>query len=410
MRIEYKKLLSNFSYLSFFQLISIGVPFLTYPFIISIYGGEVYGKISWAKASIQFLMIVVNFGFDLSATREIANHINDKKKIGEIVSTVYLLKFFLTLSALLLLFLLTIFWETASDEQLLLYLTFGWVIGELLIPLWYFQGLEKMKMITFINGGIRITAALSILLFVNETLHYSTVPFIEFIFILLGGFYALYYVFKNEYNYLLIPTKKMLITMFNNSIGLFFSRGMFVLIEKLNIIIIQFFIGFNEVAVFDIASKIARLLRLPFLVINQAIYPYLNQSKNMKLVKILIVYSLIISVLASFIIGLSSDFVLNFVLGNFDFGATEILYVFLFSVPFAVLSFFLGSSTLLVNGFTKEFNNSVIYSGFAYLLIIVTLYLSSSINLLSIAFVLIFVELIMVGYRFYFVVKNRLLH
>lgn len=406
----YKKLFSNFSYLSLFQMISIGAPFIIIPYLIDIYGDVIYGKISWARAIIMFLVILINFGFDLSATRDIAVNVGNKKKKGEIVSTVYTLKFVLTIIGLIILSGLTLISDTVYNERLLLFLTYGWALNELLIPLWYFQGIEKMKMITFLNGGIRIVATIFILIFISEQVSFIVVPLIELISIVIGGGLAVYYVLKKEKRFIIIPTKKMLKDTFSESVGFFFSRSMNVIIEKLNILIIQVVFGFKEVAIFDIAGKITHLMRIPFVVINQAIYPYVNQSKNMKLVKNVILVTLSLAIIGSLIVGFVSPFILNFIIGDYDNKAIVLLYIFIMKVPFTVFSYFIGSTTLVVKGYSKEFNRSVIFGGLFYFVLLGIIYWVTDLNLISLAIILNIVEIGIVGYRYYYVKKFKLLN
>ena len=81
---ENKRLLGNFFSLSVLQIFSYVLPLLTLPYLVRILGVETFGLISFATAFIIFFNILVDYGFNLSATREKSVHWENKKKTTEI--------------------------------------------------------------------------------------------------------------------------------------------------------------------------------------------------------------------------------------------------------------------------------------------------------------------------------------
>ena len=64
-----KALIENFSYLSVFQILNLAFPLFTYPYLIRILGVSIYGKIVFAQAIIGYLVILISFGFNISAKK-----------------------------------------------------------------------------------------------------------------------------------------------------------------------------------------------------------------------------------------------------------------------------------------------------------------------------------------------------
>ena len=80
----------------------------------------------------------------------------------------------------------------------ILYSSLGLSIGELLLPIWYFQGVEKMKYLTIINVGSRIVFTVFIFVFVKQKEDYILVPLFNSLGAILGGVYALYVLLAKE--------------------------------------------------------------------------------------------------------------------------------------------------------------------------------------------------------------------
>ena len=67
-----KVLVQNFSYLSALQIFNLLIPLITYPYLIRVVGKETYGLVVFAQAIIGYLVILTDFGFNISATREVS--------------------------------------------------------------------------------------------------------------------------------------------------------------------------------------------------------------------------------------------------------------------------------------------------------------------------------------------------
>ncbi len=148
---EHKILFTNAFSLLILQFANYILPLITIPYVVRVIGPDKFGLISFAQAFIGYFQILTDYGFNLSATREISVHRENKKMVQEIFSSVILIKFMLFLLSFLILSIFLIFIPRFRNDWSVYIFTFGMVLGNVLFPVWFFQGMEKMRYITILH-------------------------------------------------------------------------------------------------------------------------------------------------------------------------------------------------------------------------------------------------------------------
>ena len=161
-------MLANFSALAGGHALGLVVPLLTVPYLARVLRPEGWAPVLVAQALAAWLLLLLDYGFDLSATRAIAQARGSLHEIGEIVWRVQYAKFLLAPVAIALMLIAYALIPALQDAHRLMLWTvlFGIVRG--LNPLWFFQGMEQMRGAVLTDTAGKVLGALSVFVFVRE--------------------------------------------------------------------------------------------------------------------------------------------------------------------------------------------------------------------------------------------------
>ena len=270
---EKKRFLGNFLSLATLQGLNYILPLLTLPYLVRVLGAEKFGLIAFATAVVGYFIVLTDYGFNFSATREVANHRDDKNKLVEIFSSVMIIKVLLLLISFVILLFLIISFEKIGTDALLYILTFGSVVGQVLFPVWFFQGVERMKYITIINIISKTIFTVAIFLLVKQTSDYLLVPILTSVGIIVASLISLYIVFftfKVKFKFQKIATIKQYL---KGGSPLFYTSAMSNLLTSSGIIVLSMVTNNTVVGYFSALEKLFRAVVGLFTPLTQALYP-----------------------------------------------------------------------------------------------------------------------------------------
>lgn len=193
---ERRVVLRNFASLSTLQAIIYILPVIILPYLFRVIGPAKFGLIAFAQAFIQYFMILTDYGFSVSATKEISIHRHRHHKVSEIFSSVMMVKLALAFISLVILGCAVYFIPKFRQDWLVYLLSFGAVLGYTIFPVWLFQGTEKMKHIADLNIVGGIVSAILIFVFVKGPEDFLLVPLIISSILIITGIWAQYIAFS----------------------------------------------------------------------------------------------------------------------------------------------------------------------------------------------------------------------
>ena len=85
---EAKTVAGNFMWLSLLQVAGYVFPLITMPYLARVIGVEGFGKIAFASAIMVWIQTIADWGFNLTATRDVAQNRENPQKVSEIFSNV----------------------------------------------------------------------------------------------------------------------------------------------------------------------------------------------------------------------------------------------------------------------------------------------------------------------------------
>ena len=401
-------ILKNLSYLSVLRFVNIGVKFLLVAYLIRVLGEMNYGILTWCDAIVQFLIILVNFGFNIYAAKYIVEHKDNLEKKNEVITSIFSIKFALLILSFLFLYILSFFEPFfAYRSILLLMLLFGF--GEVFFPIWYFQGMEKLKEAMYIVVFSKLFLLLTTFIWVKDEQDLYVYIVLWVLANIVMGLIG-YIILVKTYQFKPVFAKKEIVVSYLKEAFLFFV-GLFLSLtfNLATIFLIGMYFSMDYVAGFDVALKIVLVAIIPFDVLQQAVYPTILRNKDKKLLKRLILLSLIGGIALMLFIYFFAEHLLGLFGGAEVVKYAEVLRILSMIVPLAALTFILGTSTLVAFGFTKEFNYSLIISAIIFIVIAVILRISGNLTFWSLVYLRVISDLILVAIRIYFVAQKRIL-
>ncbi len=311
MRIKkYYGLIENFISLTLLKVVDAFIPLIIIPFLISIVGSENYGKYAFAYALIFYLINLIQYGLSLSAVRLIAINKDNKNMLNKIYSDVFTTQLYIFLFVCFLLIILVLFVNKFNSYFLIYIFFILYLLGELLFPLWFFLGIEKMRFITIVNVISKSTFALFVFIFIKEQSDFIYISLYQSIGFFLAGLIAQVIIFKKFKICLKLSAFKEVKLILKNGVSAFLTMVTPTLYSNTSIFLVGFFGIPQYVAFMEIGSKVSGAFGVLNGVLTNVFYPFINRNKNaINKIKYLFIasgfiLSMLMFLLSEFLIGL----------------------------------------------------------------------------------------------------------
>jgi O-antigen/teichoic acid export membrane protein len=395
-----KILVENFTFLSVLQITNLILFLITVPYLFRVLGSQNYGLIVFAQTIAFYFSIFINFGFNLTATRDISVFRNDTEKISEIVSSVLIIKIIFFLLSLSVMIILTQVITELKDLMELFLLSMLACLSEALFPVWYFQGVEKMKYITFINVTTRILAAVLVFILIDSKEEYLVYPLLIGSGTVTGAIFALAVVFRKHRIVFRFQPFTVIRHYFNENILYFLSNVSTQIYINANKIIIGSFLGMKEVAYYDVAEKVINMVKVPFLLLGQTLFPKVARDRNLSFLQRIMTYMIISALVVISAIFVLSDPIVLFFSGSSNPGSISIMRILSLSLIPISVSICYGDLFLVNFGLKTDYAKMRFFGFLFYAIIFLGLFLFKKIGVIQIASLVLAVESFIAVYSY----------
>ena len=317
-----KRIFNNFISLSVVQGLSIFFPLIIFPYLLQILGVEGFGVFTLIQTVIMYADLLVSFGFGLTATKHIAKNISDKEKTNNIITSVYFIKIILFLIPLILFLIAALFIPYLRNHFVLILISCMYVLGNLLFPDWYFQGIQKMRNITIVAFVSKCISLLLIILFVKHRTDVGYAIMAISVGNFIAGLVGFFILIKSISIKIKLAPRRYILSFFKESGYVFSSIILVPLYSSVNIFILRAFTNPLMVGYYAIAEKIFSAVSMLTSIANRTFYPHLSQlysksveayKKNVQKISLLFLMSFAFLGLMQFI---SADFIVRFISGK----------------------------------------------------------------------------------------------
>lgn len=267
--------LKNFSIYGFGQFVNLVSPLLVTPYLIHICGIENYGKIGLGISIAFFLILIVDYGTDITGVKNISINRDNNEALGELFTTIFITKLFLFSLVLIFSTLLFVTIPFFNQEKILLFFSLAIVFGQLFNPIWFLQGTENYTVIALVNSFSKIIYLLVVFLLVKNQDDYIWANLSWG----LGAFlsYAVAFIWIiRKYNFSFSNIKKQdILSLLREDFSLCISQLFLSLKLTAPIVILSYFGGYLIGGQFKIIEQVVSIFRTYLQTYSRFFYPKL---------------------------------------------------------------------------------------------------------------------------------------
>jgi polysaccharide transporter, PST family len=336
------------------------LPLLLLPYLLRVLSPEGYGSIMLAQSLAGYAIILTEFGFNLTAARDISVARNEPATVARIYWTTMGAKMLLMITSILVLGTVILVtpafrsqWPVFVASELL-------VVGNVAFPQWYFQGLERLRDVALVQAVSKCLVAASVVVLVHGPQDTWVAALIMAAPQLAGAAAALCLRMPLAPPLFYRPTASDVVAALRHSGHMFASIVSTTLYLHTNTVFLGLLSGEREVALYSIGTKLVGALQSVASPVIQAVFPrasflFAHQPEQAwRLLKRAACWALPAIGLASLIVGMFAPPVVRIIGGSAYSDASGVLRI-MAAIPLLVTVAAALSQIVMINiGLSKQ--------------------------------------------------------
>jgi polysaccharide transporter, PST family len=270
------RLVKNTAALLVVQISGYAAPLLVLPYLSRVLSTDHFGLIAYATSFNWYFITLVEYGFNLTATRRVAIHSEDPRKISQIFSSVMAAKALLTILGFLMMVAAVLATPKLRPHFPLFCISYLAVIGDLLFPLWLFQGLQKMENLVWRDLAAKVLSLCLIFAFVHKDKDYLWAAVFQAGSAVVAGVIGLATVPFLTRARFVVPSFAEIVTALREGWPVFLSMAAMTMSSSTNIVILGLRSGPTDVAYYSAAYRLLVAMRTLVQPLVTALYPHMS--------------------------------------------------------------------------------------------------------------------------------------
>jgi PST family polysaccharide transporter len=342
------------------QASTYALPLLTFPYLARVLGPSGWGSVLFAQVIGIVITCVVEYGFDISAWRETSIHRDDPDRLSELISGVLGAKAFLALACVTGAMLSRKFVQNVAPSPALFWSSTAWGVCQGINMLWFFQGLERMRLAGVLEVGGKILATLSIFILVHKPADGWKVMAAQCVGCV--AVHAVTVVMAYREVGFCWPTQRSIGRALYLGESMFLFRAVQGVSGSVNRLVLGEVASVSVLGEYTGAEKITRVFQQGMWPVNQALYPMLTHqahsspTRAMNTVRLSIFFLGGLGLLFGLLVFVGAPLLVRVVLGGAFEQSVPVLRAFAVWIPLTALVTLMTFQLLLPNKLDYEFN------------------------------------------------------
>lgn len=328
-----KKVMENYFFMTILQILNSLFYLFLYPYLIRTLGAENYGLYVFAFSIVTYFITIINFGFDLPAVKSIAENADNRFGKEKTLSNVFTAKVYLGIISSMLFILIVLFIPSFRNNWLIYFICFGQSITNIIFPQWFFQGIQRMRTVTFIQLIFKLISLIFIFLYVKQDDDIVIFTFIMTITSISGALIAAYIIRYKEGLLIRWSNFSDVKQYIKHALPFFGGNSMIVIKQQSAMVILGVFFSMKDVALYDLAVKIFTVPSVLVASINNALFPKVVVHEDISvIVKKIIKIENLIGICIFLLLVMFGKWIIYFMGGSIMLDAYPLLVILSFGI------------------------------------------------------------------------------
>lgn len=272
-----RKELVDTVYLMLLQGVNQLLPIFVMPYLMICLGATGYGYIGFSLSVIQYLVIVVDFGFNLSATKHVAVANGDRLAMSRVFWNVVAAKTLLMCATTIVLALLVVFVPTFQVYGKAIVATYPMLAGSAFTFMWFYQGIGKIRMFSILNTVSKLALLPLIFILVKSPDDYVLAALLQASVFVSTAVFSNIYIARKRLVVWVKPKWSLVKSETRASFPLFLSSASTSVYTQLIVVVLGFYCTTEEIGKYSSAERIMRAVCfLMYTPLNQVFFPRIS--------------------------------------------------------------------------------------------------------------------------------------